>query len=119
MKSDQYWDSLTNFCKQFRNFADDVWKVWRYFGVAAVAGIAYDVGGHPAALAFSGLATGIGILCLITWLLPGMINGLTEKGRNAGPVWKAGLTVTFLYTVVYFAVSIWVLVTTIALPALR
>jgi len=119
MGTEQYWARLSSFCRQFRNFTDDMWKVWRWLGVATAAGVAYDVSGHPAALVFAALTCGTSILCLVTWLLPGMINGLTEKGRNAGPAWTAVLTITFLYAAVYFALSIWALVTMLALPALR
>lgn len=109
MASENYWRLIHLAFGSIRAFTNEMWNVWRWFGVAAIGFGAYDATGNLLALIFGGVVSCIGAVALLSWIFQDLINGITEKGRNLGSVGTVLLTFLVVLLAIFFAISIWAL----------
>ncbi|MCK4203947.1 hypothetical protein J3U99_04125 [Brucella pituitosa] len=107
MTSENYWRLIHSAFGSIRAFTNEMWNVWRWFGVAALGFGAYDATGNLLALIFAGSVSIVGATALFSWILQDLIDGVTEKGRNLGIVGTLLLTLLFIVLAIFFAITIW------------
>lgn len=116
MSNDKFWRTLKNMGDGIRAISDELWKVWRWFGISFISFAAHDHGAGPSAFVFGIALAVIGVLSLAGGLLSVLIGGLTEKGRNSGK-WSTILSATFMFFLAVFgAFYIWAVTAVIAYP---
>lgn len=114
--SDKNWSDLRIFLQIIRKTTDEIWKVWRWFGVGLLGFIAYERTEDISTAVFGIMMSFFGVAALFSWLFEGNILGITEKGRNSGLPVQLTIFTSFLLISVYFAVWVWASTTLIALP---
>ncbi len=116
MSNENFWRALKSLGDGIRTISDELWKVWRWFGVSFIAFAAYDHGAGPSAFAFGIALAAIGVLSLGGGLFSVLIGSQTEKARNGGK-WSTILSATFLFFLaLFFAIYIWAITAVIAYP---
>jgi hypothetical protein len=114
--NERYWTSLEAGAHSARTFFDELWKVWRWFGIGVLGFGAYDATGSTQALIFSICVTVIGVGTLVSWIFSNIIKGVTSKGRASGVIVSVGLGFLIFLISTYLAIQLWAIVTVLALP---
>lgn len=113
--AEQDGSSLSAAADAIWNFADRLWKVWRWIGLAAIAFAGVDAGLGPVAFAAGLLATGIAFAALSSWITGAMWMGRTEKARKSGRPAEFLFAAACLFVALYMTVNIVVQVMRMAL----
>ena len=114
--SERFWDALETGAKWPRQFADDLWKIWRWFAVGILGFLAYELEGSAAAFVFGLVMSTIGVAALASWVFGGIDLGVTAKGRSGGRLMAVILSMGILLLSIYFAVQLWAISVLLALP---
>ncbi len=110
MTGENYWQLIHSALGSVQKFINEMWNVWRWFGVAALGFGAYDATSNRLALIFAGSISVIGMVALFSWVFQKLFDGTKEKGRRLGRTGTVLLTLTYMYLAIFFTVSIWALI---------
>lgn len=113
-----YWRSLESGSHSARIFFDELWKVWRWFGIGILGLSAYETTGSTQALVFGISVIIIGIGTLASWIFSNIIKGVTNKGRTSGVIVSVGLGFFVFLISIYLSIQLSAIVTVLALPVL-
>lgn len=114
--SEKVWADLRRGLQLVRKITDELWKVWRWFGIGLLGFVAYERTGEMSTLAFGIMMSFVGVISLFSWIFEGNTLGITEKGKNSWLLIQATLFVALLFISAYFAIWLWATVTLLALP---
>jgi hypothetical protein len=114
--SERFWKALENGAQLTRNFIDELWKIWRWFGIGILGFRTYDVTGSIQALIFGVAMTTIGLVALASWIFGKLVPGVTLKGRASRALVSVILGMAMLLISIVFAFQLWAIVALLALP---
>lgn len=116
--SEQYWKVLEIGAQSARKFFDELWKIWRWFGIGVLGLRTFDATGSTQALVFGIGMTAIGVAALASWIFGSITPGVTEKGRTSGVLFSVALGFGIFVISIYFAIQLWAMVAMLAIPVL-
>lgn len=114
--SEKYWETLENGAQSARKFFDELWKIWRWFGIGMLGLRAYDATGSTQALIFGIAVTTIGVAALASWIFGNIIPSVSEKGRRSGVLVGVALGFGIFVISIYLAIQLWAVAALLALP---
>ncbi|RJE85033.1 hypothetical protein [Paracoccus onubensis] len=114
--SENYWNALETGAQSLRKIIDELWKIWRWFGIGVLGLRAYDATDSTQALIFGIGVTAIGVAALASWIFGGIVPGVTKKGRTSGMIIGVALGFGIFVISIYLAVQLWTMVAILALP---
>ncbi len=112
-------DGLNDFFQLVWRFSDNLWKVWRWFGLGLLALAAWARTGENAAMAFGVLATTIGIAALAAWVAGPLLLSLRPGAWDRGRVPAVAAACFVIFLTLAFAVTIWVYTAVLSYPVFR
>lgn len=114
--SERFWEALTAGAAATRKFTDELWKVWRWFGIGMLGLHTYDATADVRALIFGLGMSVVGVVALASWIFGSIVPGVTRKGRVSGVAAGVAIFLGIFLISVYFAVQLWAVVALLALP---
>lgn len=107
MPNPERWDKCRSAADSIWTLSDNMWKVWRWWSVGFFAFAVHDMTSNVPAMIIGFVVSGIGVLSLAAWLFGAQVGGLTEKGRNGGPVQTGFVMLLFLSIAFFIALNLW------------
>ncbi|GLO72069.1 hypothetical protein MACH17_35860 [Phaeobacter inhibens] len=114
--SEKFWEALRAGAAATRKFTDELWKVWRWFGIGMLGLHTYDAIGDVRALIFGLGMSVVGLVALASWIFGSFVPGVTKKGRASGALLAVLLALGIFILSIYFAIQLWVIVALLAQP---